>query len=56
MKTKRILCILTFCFLTIQMFAQEKSVFTIVEEMPSFPGGDKARIKFLSDNIKLISH
>jgi len=27
-------------------------IFTIVEEMPSFPGGDGALVKFLSDNIK----
>jgi periplasmic protein TonB len=25
--------------------------FIVVEEMPSFPGGDEARIKFISDNI-----
>jgi len=29
----------------------EKPVFTIVEEMPSFPGGDIERNKFLSGNI-----
>jgi TonB family protein len=27
-------------------------VFTVVEEMPDFPGGDKARIQFLVENIK----
>ncbi len=26
-------------------------IFTVVEEMPSFPGGDEARLKFLQDNI-----
>ncbi len=26
-------------------------IFTVVEEMPSFPGGEEARLKFLSDNI-----
>lgn len=29
----------------------ETPIFTVVEEMPSFPGGDEARIKFLSTNI-----
>jgi TonB family protein len=29
-----------------------KSVYTVVEKMPSFPGGDEARIKFLIENIK----
>ena len=27
-------------------------IFTIVEEMPSFPGGESALVKYLSDNIK----
>jgi protein TonB len=27
-------------------------IFTVVEEMPSFPGGDESRIKFLQENIK----
>jgi TonB family protein len=26
-------------------------VFTVVEEMPSFPGGEESRLKFLQDNI-----
>jgi len=26
-------------------------VFTVVEEIPQFPGGDDARVKFLSENI-----
>jgi periplasmic protein TonB len=29
----------------------DSSVFTVVEQSPIFPGGDEARIKFLSDNI-----
>ncbi|NEN23525.1 TonB family protein [Cryomorpha ignava] len=29
----------------------EQQVFTIVEQMPSFPGGDKAMMKFLQENI-----
>ncbi|MEI8201746.1 MAG: energy transducer TonB [Bacteroidota bacterium] len=31
---------------------EKAPVFTIVEEMPSYPGGDESRIKFLTDNIK----
>ena len=30
---------------------EKKPIFTIVEEMPSFPGGDEPRVKFLRDNI-----
>jgi periplasmic protein TonB len=30
----------------------EVEIFTIVEKMPEFPGGDEARIKFLGENIK----
>jgi protein TonB len=30
----------------------EREIFTVVEEQPSYPGGDEARIKFLQDNIK----
>ncbi len=30
----------------------QEPVYTVVEEMPTFPGGDEARIKFLCDNIK----
>lgn len=30
----------------------ETQIFTVVEEMPSFPGGDESRIKFLMENIK----
>jgi periplasmic protein TonB len=29
----------------------ENPVFSIVESEPSFPGGDKARIKFLQENV-----
>ncbi|HNW70301.1 MAG TPA: energy transducer TonB [Bacteroidales bacterium] len=33
-------------------FAQEeKPIFTVVEKMPCYPGGDSARIKFLAENI-----
>jgi periplasmic protein TonB len=31
---------------------ETKPVFTIVEEMPSFPGGDESRNKYLAENIK----
>ncbi len=30
----------------------EEQIFTIVEEMPSFPGGEPAMMKFLANNIK----
>lgn len=37
-----------------QVIEQEapKEIFTVVEEQPSYPGGDEARMKFLIDNIK----
>lgn len=31
---------------------QEEPVFTVVEQMPSFPGGDEARVKYMVSNIK----
>ncbi|MBE0639962.1 MAG: M56 family metallopeptidase [Bacteroidales bacterium] len=30
----------------------ESPVFTVVEEMPQFPGGDEARMKYMVENIK----
>jgi len=30
----------------------EAEIFTVVEEAPSYPGGDEARIRFLQENIK----
>lgn len=30
----------------------ETPIFTVVEEMPTFPGGDESRVKFLTENIK----
>lgn len=30
----------------------DSHIYTVVEEMPSYPGGDEARIKFLQKNIK----
>jgi protein TonB len=30
----------------------EMEIFTVVESMPQFPGGDAARMKFLQENIK----
>ena len=30
----------------------EEEVFRVVEKMPKFPGGDKARIKYMVENIK----
>lgn len=31
---------------------EELEIFTVVESMPEFPGGDAARMKFLQENIK----
>ncbi|HAL65317.1 MAG: Protein containing TonB, C-terminal domain [Bacteroidetes bacterium 38_7] len=31
---------------------EEQEIFTIVESMPEFPGGEEARMKFLLENIK----
>lgn len=31
---------------------QEMEIFTVVESMPSFPGGDAARMRYLQENIK----
>jgi len=30
----------------------EEVIFTVVEEWPSFPGGEEARLRFLSENIR----
>ena len=30
----------------------DEEIFKVVEQMPGFPGGDKARIKFLIENLK----
>jgi protein TonB len=32
--------------------AEEVQIFTVVESMPSFPGGEAARIEYLNNNIK----
>jgi TonB family protein len=34
-----------------QLKPDDSPTFTVVEEMPSYPGGDDARIKFLVENI-----
>jgi protein TonB len=34
-----------------QLKPSETPIFTVVEEMPVYPGGDEARIKFLAENI-----
>jgi TonB family protein len=31
---------------------QDQAVFTVVEKMPRFPGGDEARIKYMVENIR----
>jgi len=30
----------------------EEEIFIVVEDMPTFPGGDEARVRFLSENIR----
>jgi len=35
-----------------EQIVQEEEIFTIVEEQPSFPGGEEARMKFISSNTK----
>jgi protein TonB len=40
------------CFLIAQTTVEEPKIFTFVEQMPEFPGGDKGLIKFLQKNIK----
>jgi len=37
---------------TKQTVTIEEEAFIVVEEMPEFPGGDDARVKFLLENIK----
>jgi protein TonB len=32
--------------------AEEEQVFVVVESMPSFPGGDEARLAYLNENLK----
>lgn len=32
--------------------AEEAQIFTVVESMPGFPGGEAARIRYLNENIK----
>ena len=32
--------------------AEEAQIFSVVEESPSYPGGDDARMKYLKDNLK----
>lgn len=36
----------------IEETVEEPEIFTIVEKMPSYPGGEKALFKYLGDNIK----
>jgi TonB family protein len=35
--------------------SESSAVFTVVEDMPSFPGGEQARVKFFSDNLRIPS-
>jgi protein TonB len=52
MKTFILLC---FCFFTISTFSQtaeDTTVYQVVEQMPEFPGGDDALLKWLGKNVK----
>jgi protein TonB len=52
MKTLILLC---FCFLTISTFSQtaeDTTVYQVVEQMPEFPGGEDALLKYMSKNLK----
>lgn len=33
--------------------SENSAIFTIVEDMPRFPGGDEARTKFINENLKI---
>jgi TonB family protein len=35
-----------------EVMNEQPDIFTVVEEMPAFKGGDEARIKYLNDNIR----
>jgi TonB family protein len=37
---------------TIKSDEQKNQVFTVVEKMPSYPGGEEARIKYFTENLK----
>ncbi len=39
-------------FPDLSKFETEIPIFTVVEDMPQYPGGDEARIKFLIDNMR----
>ena len=34
----------------------QDEIFTVVEQMPEFPGGDKAMFKYLADNLSYPKH
>lgn len=37
---------------TVETLADSSEIYTVVDENPQFPGGDKARFDFLAKNIK----
>ena len=41
-----------YAFIDLSKFETEIPIFTLVEDMPQYPGGDEARIKFLIDNMR----
>lgn len=51
-KIVRVKYILPIRFILKDQIAESDDVFTVAEEMPSYPGGEQALYKFLSSNIK----
>ncbi len=51
---KRLYLLFALILVSISLKAQQEEnvVYTAVEVMPTFPGGDAARVKFLADNIE----
>ena len=41
-----------YSFIDLNKFGTDTPIFVVVEDMPQFPGGNEARIKFLMDNIR----
>jgi periplasmic protein TonB len=52
MKRLNLLLLLLLGAFSLQAQTDEPIVYTVVEEMPTYIGGDEARIKFLTDSIR----
>ena len=51
MKTKNSLILMVLFMLTVQLFAQKDTIYSISDEMPSFKGGIKERTRFINENL-----